>query len=200
MKHKILVCSIKLFNKNGINQTSFRDIADALNISDGHVRYYFKTKELLLTTIFEQLDKDMLSIISEDSFNDVQHLNKIIKNKFAEGFAILVKYRFIMLESPKTIHQYPKFAKAYQELTVNRKALFLNFFELLIMNGYFKLSFSKKQQELVFNTLYIVSDSWIRYYVLVNNKKPTKKDIQFHSEAVFNLLVPYINECYHKVD
>lgn len=193
MKSKILKCAVELFNQQGINQTSFRDIASALNISDGHVRYYFKTKELLLTSIFDQLDNEMLSIISSSTFNDFQNLDEIITAKFAEGFTILVNYRFIMVESPKTIHQFPKLASAYQNLIDNRKQLFLDFFEMLIQMGYFKPDFDKKQQEMVFNTLYIVADSWIRYFIIKNNHKPSPSDIDFHSKLVFNILVPYIN-------
>ena len=52
MREKIISQAVEVFNRKGISKTTLRDIARELAISDGHLRYYFKTKEELVLATF----------------------------------------------------------------------------------------------------------------------------------------------------
>lgn len=190
MKDQIIEASIGLFNEKGINQTTFRDIGLKLGISDGHVRYYYRTKEDLLIEIFWQLDHEIVERSKVDSQeNDVLNFMR----KGIEGvFYVLLKYQFLFVESPKTLAQYPKLISAYSGLIKRRKKLILDSFKAFHQLGLFQESFTKEQQEIVFYSLFIISDGWIRTYTLTRKNEPTKKDIKFHSDLILNLLLPYL--------
>ena len=191
LEDKIIAGSVKLFNERGINQTSFRTIASLLKISDGHIRYYFKTKESLLLAIFNKMNNDILSLTPQNKIDiiDAQDL----KSKLTEAFNVMVNYSFFFVESPKTINQFPELTLVYKNLVIDRKSLFLNLFQNLTSNGFFKKTFSAKLHELAFYNIFIISDSWIRYYIILNNQAPDKEAIDFHSNLVFSILQPYVN-------
>ena len=191
MKKKICDTAIALLNEQSVNKTSFRDIATALGISDGHVRYYFKTKEVLLLALFEQLDKEVLAVAQQIKPNP--DLKALIKAQLKEAFTIMVRYRFIFYEPPATFNQFPKLQAAYQRLLTDRKTLFLSVFQELITIGFFTPNFTPEKQEKVFYALFVFSDSWIRYYTIMNNQSPNEEAIVFHSEVAFGLLEGYVS-------
>lgn len=190
MKDKIIDASVELLNKNGINQTSFRTIASALQISDGHVRYYFKTKEDLLLAIFKKLDEEMLAIAEFEG--KTTPITQSLKEKLKHAYLTMINYRFLFEESPNTLNQYPLLTAAYSNLLKERKSLFFNLFQELISNNYFNKNFTPEIQEMAFFNLFIISDSWIRYYTILNNKEPDEEAIDFHCNLVFSILIPYI--------
>ena len=51
LKSEILVKARELFNTNGYNEVSMRNIADALGISVGNLTYHFKRKEDLVEAV-----------------------------------------------------------------------------------------------------------------------------------------------------
>jgi len=190
MKDRIIASSVELFNEHGINQTSFRNIASFLKISDGHVRYYFKTKESLLLAIFEKMNNEILLLAQ----NNNVHLDTAedLKIKLQGAFTLMVNYSFFFIESPKTLNQFPELASVYKKLVTDRKALFLRLFQSLTSKGFFKETFSDELQERAFYSIFIISDSWIRYYTILNNRKPNQQAIDYHSTLAFGILSPYI--------
>lgn len=191
MKKKICDTAIALLNEKSVSKTSFRDIGKVLNLSDGHVRYYFKTKETLLLAIFEQLDKEVLAVAQEIKPNP--DLKALIKGQLKEAFSIMVRYRFIFYEPPATFNQFPKLQAAYQCLIKDRKTLFISVFQELIAIGFFSTSFTPEKQEKIFYALFVFSDSWIRYYTIMNKQSPNEEAIEMHAAIAFELLEAYIS-------
>jgi AcrR family transcriptional regulator len=190
MKDKILDSAINLFNAQGVNNTSFRDIASDLEVSDGHVRYYFKTKEILLLCAFERLDAEILA--ETNGIQPHSDLRELLLVQLQKAFTIMVRYRFLFYESPTVLNQFPALQKAYKQLLLDRKTLFLSVFQELIKIGFFSASFTPGKQEKVFYALFVFSDSWIRYYFIMNNQAPNDEVIAFHSELAFGMLEAYL--------
>lgn len=190
MRKKILDKAIELLNVQSIHKTSFRDIATALGLSDGHVRYYFKTKEILLLEIFKQLDEEVLAVARNIEPNP--DLKEVIKIQLKNAFTTMVRYRFLFYEPPASFSQFPKLQAAYKQLLNDRRTLFVSVFQELISIGFFRKDFTADKQEKVFYALFVFSDSWIRYYTIMNNKAPDEQAIIFHSEVAFGLLEEHI--------
>jgi AcrR family transcriptional regulator len=157
------------------------------------VRYYFKTKESLLMAAFEKMNHEILELTKADHA-DGEQTYFFLKEKMRAVFAVMANFSFLFVESPKSIHQYPQVAQFYRQLMQDRKNLFLNVFNELVKEAFFKKSFSHEQQEKVFYSIFLLSDSWIRHHYLLTNQKPDKSAIEFYSDLVFNLLTPYLNE------
>ena len=192
MKEKILEKAIELLNEKSIKNTSFRDIASALSVSDGHVRYYFKTKEKLLVEIFNRLDQEVLGVAQ--SAQPSTDIKKMLLSQLESAFTVMARYRFIFYEAPATFIKFPKLQASYKRLLSDRKTLFLSVFKELISIGFFRSDFTEEKQEKVFYSLFVFSDSWMRYDAIMNNnEQPDTSSIQFHSEVAFSILEKYIN-------
>lgn len=192
MKNKILENATNLFNEKGVSLTSFRDIAIMMNISDGHVRYYFRTKEILLMSIFEQLDNEIIEAANLPISLNMDVFSLLRKN-IEHVFHLTVKYRFLFVESPKTIYQYPTLLKSYRNLIGRRKKMIFEVFETFNEMKLFNSSFDSLAKEQAFYTIFIVSDGWLRTFQLTNTRVPDKKAIQFHADLIVNILKPYTN-------
>lgn len=193
MKDKIIKTSVALFNEFGVSKTSFRNIAASLAVSDGHVRYYFKTKELLLLAIFEQMNTEILHLAEHSPINH-SNIRSGLKENLKHAFLIMIRYSFFFTEAPTTFNQFPQISLYYKKLVRDRKNLFLTLFKTLIKEGFFIKTFSDELQEYAFYSIFIISDSWIRHYMITNNKLPDLEAAEFHSSVAFSILEPYIKE------
>ena len=99
MKEKILLTSIDLMTKNGINNTSLADIAREVNISKGTLYYHYSSKDDI---IFDIADNH-LNIISEALLDC---LKKININFSTEEFVLVVLKNISNIESTGRIHMY----------------------------------------------------------------------------------------------
>ena len=99
MKEKILLTSIDLMTKNGINNTSLADIAREVNISKGTLYYHYSSKDDI---IFDIADNH-LSIISEALLDCLKEINFHFTT---EEFVLLVLKNISNIESTGRIHMY----------------------------------------------------------------------------------------------
>lgn len=99
MKEKILLTSIDLMTKNGINNTSLADIAREVNISKGTLYYHYSSKD----DIIFDIANDHLNIISEALLNC---LDKINFNFSTEDFVFIVLKNISSIENTGRIHMY----------------------------------------------------------------------------------------------
>ena len=92
----IMEKALVLFNRDGVMQTSTRDIADACGISQGNLTYHFRQKNDLIAALFFSLkDKSdqIISGISENGFDMINFINSI-----HEQFSVMYEYRFLFLD------------------------------------------------------------------------------------------------------
>ncbi|WP_297132528.1 TetR/AcrR family transcriptional regulator [Terrisporobacter sp.] len=99
MKEKILLASIDLMTKNGINNTSLADIAKEVNISKGTLYYHYSSKDDI---IFDIADNH-LNIISEALFDCLDRINHHFTT---EELVIIVLKNISNIERTGRIHMY----------------------------------------------------------------------------------------------
>lgn len=69
-RDRILKAAIKVFAKNGFYATRVSEIAKAAGVADGTIYLYFKNKDDVLITIFEDGIQQLLSILREVASSD----------------------------------------------------------------------------------------------------------------------------------
>ena len=99
MKEKILLASINLMTKNGINNTSLADIAKEVNISKGTLYYHYSSKDDI---IFDIADNH-LNIISEALFDC---LNRTNHHFTTEELVLIILKNISNIEKTGRIHMY----------------------------------------------------------------------------------------------
>lgn len=190
MKEEILSATTELLNQHGIQKTTFRKIGGELGISDGHVRYYYKTKSELLVTLLAQMDAEILAnaplIYQENS------LAEGLKHSFMASFRVMNKYAFIFLESPKVIAKYPEFEKELNKVYQNRRIFFAELFNTFRTKGFFKRNSDTAQLDKCFDQLFILTNSWISFHHMLKRTQITDKDIAYYSDLVMMLFNPFI--------
>ena len=69
-RDRILKAAIKVFAKNGFYATRVSEIAKAAGVADGTIYLYFKNKDDVLITIFEEGIQQLLAILREVAESD----------------------------------------------------------------------------------------------------------------------------------
>jgi len=189
MRENILETSRLVLKIKGIHKTTMRDIAKELEVSDGHVRYYFRTKEDLLVGLFHQMNKDILSlsVISNG-------LREDLRQNLQQSFRIMTAYDFFFLESVQALKLFPELFKAYANLFQQRQMFFREFFRELKQKGIFRPEVSDQQLDLLYQQFFILSDSWMRSHYLLHTETITDTDIVHYSELCLQLFDPYFSE------
>jgi TetR/AcrR family fatty acid metabolism transcriptional regulator len=63
---RILTAAVKVFAKNGFHATRVSEVAKAAGVADGTIYLYFKSKEELLVSLFEDRVEKLLSFMREE--------------------------------------------------------------------------------------------------------------------------------------
>ncbi|WP_018479335.1 TetR/AcrR family transcriptional regulator [Pontibacter roseus] len=192
MKEKIISQAVEVFNRKGISKTTLRDIAHELAISDGHLRYYFKTKEELVLAIFSEMEREITSFATKavTNFTDAQALVAPL----TDIYQVMYRYVFFFIESAPILETFPRVYVAYEQLFQSRRELFLALFEEYKSNGIFEDEVAVHIFPLLFEQVFIISDSWVRYARLPQNRHHTQeKQIKYYVAVTVALFLPYFN-------
>lgn len=192
MKEKIISQAVEVFNRKGISKTTLRDVARELAISDGHLRYYFKTKEDLVHAIFSEMEREITAYATETA-SDVTAAQALAA-PLTNIYRVMYRYVFFFVESAAILETFPKVYAAYEKLFQSRRKLFLAIFEEYKRSGVFEDSVEAHLFPLLFEQVFIVSDSWLRYARLPQNRHLSHENQIRHYVAVtVALLLPYFN-------
>ena len=93
-KDKIVAASIELFNRYGVQNVPVNRIAAELGISPGNLNYHFKSKDMILQSIFPMIEAEMRETLTP-STTEPRPLSASYVAQFQIGIGrSLWKYRF----------------------------------------------------------------------------------------------------------
>jgi AcrR family transcriptional regulator len=110
LKQKIIETSITYFNENGFMNTSMRNIAIASDMSLSNLQYHFKTKQVLIEGIVDEMYKLFEGIF--DYKEEAVDLMMLI-NLADYWFDFQRKFIFFYKEISAIMQQYPTVSKKY---------------------------------------------------------------------------------------
>lgn len=185
-KDRILDMSLDLFNQDSWSNTSIRGIASSLQMSDGNLRYHFKTKEEIVLKLVHRMTAELqgtipVGVLSPDD----------LKQTFQSIFRVMYGYRFLFLESVFILKAYPSYALLFKELERSRKILFSGLIDGMRKNDLFSAVYSEEQYKALNEQLFIVADNWMKYIDIELDEDQLDLAIQSSSELAFKLLTPY---------
>lgn len=189
-KEKVLETALQLFNAHGVENTSAKNIAAEINISDGNLRYHFRTKEDIIYHLYLRL---------VDDFN--QRLNtyeaeiislKSVYEMLIFVFTKLYEYKFLMIDFVAIMRKYPKIQAHYRQLYQYRKQQYNKFINTLIAEDIFRKDITIAQYHNMADHLTILSDFWISSAEVLYQEEENKK-LEYYIQLVFSLLIPYLS-------
>jgi AcrR family transcriptional regulator len=190
-KDKILQVSLQLFNKKGLTDVSIRDIAAEMGISDGNLRYHFRTKDELVEALFDQLaddiGKELMDGVNKGLTIELMRtlLYHLMKNFYA--------YRFLMQDLNSILNTHPVTNKKFNKITAERLVLVEQ-----MINGYVQLDYLKPEPydghyKKLIESIIILSHFWINGSQLFY-KGARKEIVEHYTDMIFSLMYPYFTQ------
>ncbi|MEK6480729.1 TetR/AcrR family transcriptional regulator [Catalinimonas sp. 4WD22] len=188
-KEKILHTARDLFNERGLESTSAKNIAATLEISDGNLRYHFRTKEGLVYALYMQLVEAFNQQLMQ--FEVQKFTLKQVYQSLTFVYSRLYTYRFLMADFVAIMRKYPKIQQHYRALTQTRKQQFAQFAEALTQEGIFKNDIPASQYAHMSEQLSLLSDAWIGHAEVLYEGDEQQK-LKHYTMLAFSMLVPYL--------
>lgn len=88
-KNRILAACRKLFYQKGYNQTTFKDICAEAQVNQSSIHYHFKSKETLLSIIYEETITKNNQEVERFSRNDTLPLTKYFLSTYLYIYKLL---------------------------------------------------------------------------------------------------------------
>ena len=188
-RDRILSMARQLFNEEGVNQVSAKAIAARLNISDGNLRYHFRTKEDIIYGLYQALVEQL-----NQQFD--QYRQRISLSGMFQAlhftFTQFEQYRFLLLNFTDIMRQYATIRNHYQQLYQARQQQFLGAVKQLIGAGIFREEISEQQYKHLMAHFNIVSDFWLAHAEILYRGQGNQ--LTHFTHLTFSLVVPYLTE------
>ncbi len=182
LRDRIMETAIELFNKNGYNTVSIRDISKVLHISPGNLTYYFPKKEDLLKAIVQMQYEDHL----KNDFSDKMSIRGL-NNQIQKIIQHQKRYYYYFYSITEMSRVYPEFAELQRKIKNERyeqfRMVFYNLAEAKIMKP-------EGKEGLYDNLAYAVLSIlmyWIQQSSLDNSSISSRKDI---FSVIWSIIVP----------
>ena len=188
-KEKLLAKALALFNAEGIEQVSLRQIARALDISDGNLRYHYKTKSDLIEALYFQLVERLNQSIQAPERVDLKALFEGTRYVYE----LLLEYKFFMLNFVQLMRQHPKVKTHFVALQKVREQQFDGFFMLLEQASLLKPTTFPNERSHLFRRFQILGDFWISSGEILY-EGDLKKMPDYYARLNLEMLFPYLTE------
>jgi AcrR family transcriptional regulator len=189
-KLKIKQKALELFNENGISDTTLRQIAGAMGISQGNLNYHYPTKKELIHELYFDLvaiiNENLSAINLQQGFIDLLYLfSKSIMQDF-------YKYRFIMRDFYKILRAYPEIKAHYNELYQTRRQQIIGIFEGLIAQGLMREPEFEQEYHRLFERMTILGDNWINAAEIYDTDM--KNPVDYYVVILAEIMYPYLTQ------
>ena len=130
---RIKLAAIRLFNEQGIEAVSLRDIATALDVAYGNLTYYYSTKKALVFALYRDLRDEFESILSEVPKTD-DPLGLFYE--FPKTIApLLFRYRFVLFDFGPTFRMSAGARIDFRQGILRLQKVVLTLLDALVVDG-----------------------------------------------------------------
>jgi AcrR family transcriptional regulator len=189
-KRKILDTSLALFNDRGLKDVTLRAIAQSLDISQGNLNYYFKTKDDILKALYFELvakiDREMQGMVQTQTSLHYLYQSSLISMK------CFYEYRFFMRDLYKILKENGEIKSHYITLQTFRNQQFSQIFKDLMEAGIIRPEAFENEYARLYERMRIIGDNWINSEDLAQCR-----DIDFvdyNHQLLFELIYPYLTD------
>ncbi len=187
-REKILDKSRELFNEQGIQVTTLRQIAIALGISQGNLNYHFKTKQQILEDLYFELVKRM-----DDEMQAMAQQASVLSMLYeSAGKSMLVfyEYRFLLRDMYSVFRENEKIKTHYLGLQQVRKQQFLSVFGMMTAQGLLRGEEFPNEYERLYERMNILGDNWINAAGLL--RVHNTDAVTYYHRLLFEVIYPYL--------
>ncbi|MBK8704090.1 MAG: TetR family transcriptional regulator [Saprospiraceae bacterium] len=198
-KDKILEVALRQFNELGTEQVSIRTIANELEISAGNLCYHFKNTDAIIFQLYLNLVDELGKMVEV-----VQHPDTDIARMMEETeltFRIMYKYKFLMLDFVAITRRMTELREHFRQIIRLRQQQLRVGIENLVSKELMHQEWTPDMYNHLILHSMMVADAWIPNAEVHFDEKG-EPIVQFYSQMMFSMLVPFLTESglaqYHK--
>ena len=162
-----------------------------MKISDGNLRYHFRTKEDILYALYLDLVAQLNEAFDQHQRNPATLSS--VSQALHYTFDQFVAYRFLLLDFTEIMRQYASIRNHYQTLYRLRQQQFEQVVEGLKLSGTLRDDIDRQQYANLAAHFNIVSDFWLAHAEILYPKDATNHLAHF-ARITLSLMVPYLTE------
>ena len=189
-KDKILVTALELFNREGLKDVTLRQIAKAMNISQGNLNYHYRAKSHIVSALYFQLVERMNIEMSQLVKN--QPIISFLSESSLVSMRVLYEYRFITKDLYAVLDSDDELKQHYVGLQEMRKQQFLMLFKNMIEEGLLRSKELNNEYERLYERMNILGDNWINAAALLRANDESVVD--YYHSLLFEVIYPYLTE------
>lgn len=187
IKEQIIINSINLFNKYGINNVSLKKISVETGINTGHLYHYYKKKEDILYAILDKLIIDFNKSISKD-YLATDYIKLMIDNTILSHTSYIFFYRDLFV----IFLEYPEFKSIFMLRFERRMNEITKVFNLFIDKGYL-IPAIREKLHLLCHVFWFNSTFW-SLSLEISNEVYSDESLKKLRNTYKNFLLPYLTE------
>lgn len=189
-KQRILAAALELFNEQGVADTTLRNIAQRLDISQGNLNYHFRLKEDIVEALYFELVEKM-----DERMQQVGESTSLLGLLFESYRRIMVgmyAYRFLLRDFYKVMREQETIRRHYRQLQEKRAEEFLAVVSALQQRGILRKEAFPEEYLRFYRRMQILGDNWIN--TLETLDPATKPSIDHYAALLFESIFPYLTE------
>lgn len=199
-KDKILATALTMFNQQGIEATSLKTIAKALDISYGNVTYHFPNKNALVNQLYQNMLVAHHAILS--TFQQSDNLLQDIILAPLKTFAISLEYRFLFIDIVTLKRKYAAIIEQQAAGNQAQMQQLLPLFEQLKKAGLLRQETSKEQIQFLMNASNAIRAFFfinLGEIELLNNQELQQQYLKQVNQLLWPYLTPQGIEIYNQL-
>ncbi|MFT4566944.1 MAG: AcrR family transcriptional regulator [Saprospiraceae bacterium] len=187
-KSNILQAAILLYNRDGLPNVKLQHIADYCQISVGNLAYHYRTKDVLLSTIDEYIQKDIESMVSQ---NKTFPYLIDFDNQLSNYFHSINKYAFYFLDVMELERCYPDLQEHRVDSIKKMIAQIHNWIIQNVENEIIRPSIIDGQYLITARGIWMTISFWMAQQKVFGNNESEEG---LFKEDIWNQLLPLLTE------
>jgi AcrR family transcriptional regulator len=188
-KDKIILCSIELFNRDGVVAVTTNHIAKEMNISPGNLYFHYRNKEEIIRQIFRMMALETYAIGRTKKGQTPMHPLEILD----KNYDIYWKYRFFHREMYYLRRKDPQLARAWKSHIAKVHKMMVLLYKRWIREGWMNMIQNPVETEFTATVLLATASNFLQTFESTEHV-PAKQHVLTGKKYVAWLLLPHTLE------
>ncbi len=190
-RDRLIAVSLTLFNERGPDRVTTAQIAEAAEVNEGNLYYYFKTKQALILAIFDRFEAAVERLLDQDHAANSDPAAYVAFLR--EWFEIVWTYRFLYRDFMSLLATAPELRRRIRTISERIRTPVQDLIGHMRAAGLMELS--DEELEILLPNLWIVSTYWVVYLDVQEGIRTLKKShLEWGLKQVASLFNPYLTK------
>jgi AcrR family transcriptional regulator len=189
IRSRVLAMCLELFNEHGFSSVTIAQIALALGMNEGHLHYYFQTKQQIVVALFDDFERGAMAAASH-GFDAPDRPGRYV-DYLQNWFLLMWRYRFVYRDHRSLHRVAPTLQQRIANIYQSGQAQLRLVLDDMAAAGLL-VATSDERAALMVNA-WIVASYWIDYLTISRTGKAiSTSDLAEGIHQVNRLFAPYL--------